>query len=336
MTAATIALVVLWVGVTFYALFAGADFGGGFWDLFAGRTRSGMPQRRLIEHSLAPVWEANHVWLIFVLVMLWTCWPPVFAAIMSTLFIPLTLVALGIIARGAAFAFRKDTGTLWVRRLFGATFALSSVLTPFFLGAVAGAIASARVPPGLAAGHPVTSWVNPTSFLGGVLAVGSCAYLAAAYLCDDAMRAGRPDLAREFSRRAFGTGVVVGVVALCGIGVLRFDSPRLFDGLTGRALPLVIVSALAGVAALALLRLRRFVLVRAASALAVTAILWGWAVAQYPLMLPPGTDFRSTVAYPAVLAAVLWSLLGALVVLAPSMLWLYASQRRDVADETER
>jgi cytochrome d ubiquinol oxidase subunit II len=128
-----------------------------------------MPSRRLIEHSIGPVWEANHVWLIFVIVVLWTGFPPVFAAVMSTLYIPLTLAALGVIARGAAFAFRTASTELWQQRLFGAAFALSSLLTPFFLGTVAGAIASGRVPPGLAAGDPVRSWLNPTSLLAGVL-----------------------------------------------------------------------------------------------------------------------------------------------------------------------
>src|SRR5258705_5419481 len=169
-------LVILWIGLTLYALLAGADFGGGVWDLLAGGAHRGRAQRDLIEQVIGPVWEANHVWLIFILVILWTAFPPVFAAVMSTLYIPLTFVALGIIARGAAFAFRKASVELWQQRLFGGAFALSSVLTPFFLGTVAGAIASGQVPPGLAAGPAVHSWWNPTSVLGGVLAVGACAY----------------------------------------------------------------------------------------------------------------------------------------------------------------
>ena len=136
-------LAVLWLGLTAYVLFGGADFGAGVWDLLAGGTERGRPQRALLEHSIGPVWETNHVWLIFVIVMTWTGLPPVFAAIASTLYIPLTLAALGIIARGSAFAFRKASTQLWQQRLFGAVFAFSSVVTPFFLGTVAGAIASA-------------------------------------------------------------------------------------------------------------------------------------------------------------------------------------------------
>jgi cytochrome d ubiquinol oxidase subunit II len=321
-TAAQALLAVLWVGLTLYALLAGADFGAGFWDLVAGGARRGRAHRELIEQVIGPVWEANHVWLIFVLVLLWTGFPPVFAAVMSTLYLPLTLVALGIIARGAAFAFRKASTALWQQRLFGAAFALSSVVTPFFLGTVAGAIGSGRVPLGLAAGERVQSWWNPTSALGGVLAVGSCAYLAAAYLCHDAMRLGHPGLAEGYRRRALVTGLVLGAVALGGIAVLHGDAPRLFSGLTHRALPLVIVSAVTGLASLVLLALRRYLLVRFTAASAVATVLWGWAVAQYPDMLLPHTSYASVAATGPVLTATLVvSLIGALVLL-PSLAWL--------------
>jgi cytochrome d ubiquinol oxidase subunit II len=313
---------VLFFGVLAYAIFGGADFGAGFWDLFAGGDRRGRPQRALIEHVIGPVWEANHVWLIFVLVLLWTGFPPVFAAVMSTLYIPLTLAALGIIVRGAAFAFRKASTDLPRQRLFGAAFALASLLTPFFLGAVAGAIASGRVPPGLASGRLLGSWLNPTAILGGLLAIGTCAYLAACYLCHDAVRLGAPGLAGAFRRRALGTGAVVGALALTGIAVLRTDSPTLFHGLTHRALPLVVCSALAGTASLALLAWRRYVAVRVTAALAVTAVLWGWALAQYPLMLPPATRYSDVAAARSVLDATLVvTAIGAILVL-PSLYWL--------------
>jgi cytochrome bd ubiquinol oxidase subunit II len=322
MTLPEVLLAVAWVGVTLYALLGGADFGGGFWDLLAGGARRGARQRALIEHAIGPVWEANHVWLIFVLVILWTGFPPVFAAVASTLYIPLTLAAVGVIARGAAFAFRKSVGDLALRRLFGAAFALASVLTPFFLGTVAGAVASGRVPPGNAQGDPVTSWWNPTSVLGGVLAVGVCAYLAAVYLTADASRQGEPDLAEGFRRRALAAGVAVGAVALAGIGVLRADAPRLYEGLTGRALPLIAASALFGVASLALLAWRRFTVVRVTAALAVTAVVWGWAAGQYPDMLPGYLTIGQAAASRPVLQAVLASLAVGAVLLAPSLLWL--------------
>ncbi|MGA8116635.1 MAG: cytochrome d ubiquinol oxidase subunit II [Actinocatenispora sp.] len=323
-----VALAVTWVGLTCYALFAGADFGAGTWDLLAGRATAGADRRRLIEHSITPVWEANHVWLIFVVVMLWTCFPPVFASVMSTLYLPLTLAALGIIARGAAFAFRKASETFRQRQLFGALFAASSVLTPFFLGAVAGGIASGRVPAGIAAGDPVRSWTGPSSLLGGVLAVLVCAYLAAVYLCADADRSGAPDLAAAFRWRALGTGVLTGVVALAGIAVLAADAPRLYDGLTGRALPLVVFSAVAGVAEFPLLWWRRYLAARVVAALAVVAIVWGWGVAQYPTMLEPHLTAAAAVAQPSVLSATLIVLAVGAVLLVPSLWWLYSLSQR--------
>jgi cytochrome d ubiquinol oxidase subunit II len=321
---ANLALAVMWLGLTCYALFAGADFGAGAWDLLAGGPQRGARQRELIEHSIGPVWEANHVWLIFVVVLLWTCFPPVFGSVMSTLYVPLTLAALGIIARGASFAFRKVTTELWQRQLFGVLFAASSVLTPFFLGTVAGAVASGRVPPGLGAGDPLTSWTGPTSLLGGVLAVLACAYLAAVYLCADATRTGRDDLADAFRLRALVTGVVTGAVALGGIAILAADASWLFAGLTGRALPLIVFSGAAGVAEFPLLWFRRYVIARIVAALAVTAILWGWALAQYPALLEPHVTVAASAAEGSVLAPVLVVVAVGAALLTPSLWWLYS------------
>ncbi len=200
-------LALMWTGVTAYALFAGADFGAGFWDLTAGGPERGSAQRKLIEHSIGPVWEANHVWLIFVLVVLWTGFPEAFAAIASSLYVPLTLVAVGVILRGAGFAFRKAVTGVALERLFGATFAASSVITPFFLGAVAGAVASGRVPAGIARAHPVRSFVNPTSVLGGTLAVVGPGRSGLARLrVPPAPRARPPVGRRRCHRRPLGLG----------------------------------------------------------------------------------------------------------------------------------
>ena len=164
---ANVVLVFLWGGITAYVLLGGADFGAGFWDLLAGSAEGGAPQRQRIAQSIGPVWEANHVWLIFALVVTWTGFPTVFASIASTLYIPLTIVAFGIILRGSAFAFRKTVTEVAVQRIFGSSFALSSVITPFFLGMIAGAIASGRVPLGVAQGNVISSRLNPTSVVGG-------------------------------------------------------------------------------------------------------------------------------------------------------------------------
>jgi cytochrome bd ubiquinol oxidase subunit II len=328
MTLAEIVLGVMFVGLIAYALFGGADFGAGTWDLLSGGTRRGHRRRDLIEGSIGPVWEANHVWLIFVLVVLWTAFPRAFAALASTLYIPLTLAAFGMIARGAAFAFRKSITTLGMRRFLGASFALSSLITPYFLGAIVGGVASGRVPPGIAAGDVVTSWVNPTSALGGALAVLVCAYLAAVFLCGDARRERQEDLAEEFRARALGTAAVTGAVGLGGFFVLRTDAPLLFDGLTGRGLPVIVLSVLAGLTAIGLLATRRYVLARLASALAVATILLGWAVAQYPYVLPPGLTAAEAAGGRATLAAMLVALVVGGTVLVPALVYLYALFQR--------
>jgi len=322
-------LAVLWIGLTAYVLFGGADFGGGVWDLIAGNPARGRSQRALIEHTIGPVWETNHVWLIFVIVLMWTGIPSVFAAIASTLYIPLTLAALGIIARGAAFAFRKASTELWQQRLFGATFAFSSVFTPFFLGTVAGAVASGRVPPGIAEGDLISSWLNPTSLASGTLAVGTAAYLAAVYLTRDAQRAGDNALTETFRRRALIAGLLVGGLSAAGLLVLRADAPQLFTQLTsGTALPLLALSITAGVASLILLWRRRYLAVRITAALTVTGLLWGWGVGQYPRLLP-GVSLEEAAATDTVLAARLGALAAGALLLLPSLWWLYATFQRD-------
>ncbi len=333
MTLADTLAAVLWLGVTCYALLGGADFGGGFWDLVAGGARRGAGPRQLIEHSIGPVWEANHVWLIFVLVIMWTCFPPLFGAVSSTLWIPLTLAAFGVIIRGSAFAFRKTVTRTWQRRGFGAAFAASSVITPFFLGAAAGGVASGRVPPGLGTGRPVTSWWNPVSVLTGVMAVVVCAYLAAVYLTADARRAGDGGLVAQFRGRALAAGVAAGTVAAAGLVFLHADAAVLYHGLLHRALPLVIVSAAAGTASLALLYRRCFLTARITAAAAVTAVLWAWAAAQYPNLLTPGLTIGAAAADRPVLIATLTSLAVGAVLLVPSLAWLYLLFQRSPARE---
>lgn len=320
--------VVLWMGVTFYALFAGADFGAGFWDLIAGGARRGERPRSLIDSAIAPVWEANHVWLIFCLVVLWTGFPSAFSSLMSTLFVPLTIAAFGIVLRGCGFAFLRVSTRLGARRTFGATFAISSLVTPFFFGAIAGGIASGRVPVGNAKGGIVASWVNPTSMLGGVLAVITCAYLAAVFLVSDARRLGAADLERYFRVRAIAAGVAAGVVAMAGIAVLDSDSPHLFDGLTHEALPLVILSALCGVGALAALVRESTRLARLLAVGAVATVVGGWGVAQYPNLLGTHLPLDAAVAPESTLIAILVVAVVAVLVLAPSLVLLYVLDQR--------
>jgi cytochrome bd ubiquinol oxidase subunit II len=317
-----LALVIL--GVTAYGVLGSADFGAGFWDLTAGGAERGGRIRGMVERSMSPVWEANHVWLIFVLVIVWTAFPVAFGSIFSTLSIPLFLAALGIIFRGTAFALRGHAATINEARGLGALFALSSVLIPFCLGAAVGGIASGRVEVGNAAGEPFGSWLNPTSVLIGAIAVLNGAYLAAVFLAGDSRRAGQPDLVRAFRARALGAGAVAGLVALGGLLVLRSDARALYDGLTsGGGLIMVIVSALAGVVTLGLVWTERYGPARMTSALAVAAIVVGWALAQDPYFLPGQLTLRQAAAPDAVLSVVLISMAVGALILAPSLWFLY-------------
>src|SRR3954447_15075718 len=226
------------LGVLAYAIFGGADFGAGFWDLVAGGADRGRAPRALVDHSLGPVWEANHTWLIYCLVVSWSAFPEAFAAITTTLYLPLGLAALGIVLRGSGFAFRHVAVSTGHQRLTGAAFASSSVITPFFLGTVGGGIASGRVPTG-GHGDPVTSWLNPTSLLAGALAVAVCVYLAAVFLTADARRAEDRSLEQRFGRCAWGAAWAAGALSVAGLVVAYVDAHRLFTRLFGPALPVV-------------------------------------------------------------------------------------------------
>jgi cytochrome d ubiquinol oxidase subunit II len=328
-----LAAAVLFTGVLAYAVFGGADYGAGFWDLTAGGARRGERPRHLVDESLAPVWEANHVWLIFCLVMLWTGFPVAFFAIMTTLYIPLGLAALGIVARGAGFAFRKVMVRTAQQRLTGAAFALSSVLAPFFLGAAVGGIASGRVPTA-GNGDPITSWINPTSILGGVLAVLTCAFVAAVFLTAEARRRGEEDLETWFRRRSQVTAAVTGVVALAGIAVLHADSPRLFDELATRGLPLVLLSGICGLTALFLVRRLAPRVVQGLAVLAAAAIIAGWGTAQYPYLLGTHLTISQAAAPTATLVSLTVVAAAALLLVVPSMALLYALDQRGRLEAT--
>ena len=311
------------VGLAFYTVLGGADFGAGFWQLVAGKGRRGAEIRDHAHHAMAPVWEANHVWLVFVLTVVWTAFPIAFGSIASTLSIPLFIAGLGIVLRGGAYALRAGTETRAEQRRVDTIFAVSSVLTPFALGAAVGGIASGRVHVGNPGGSLAASWLNPTSLTIGVLAVASAAYMAAVFLCGDAARDGHDDLAERFRRRALGAGLAAGAVAAAGVVVLRFDAHRLFTRLTqGPGLPALVVSVLAGVATLALLWRRRYEPARYSAAVAVAATIAGWALAQRPLFLRDLTVRQAAAGHDSQVAVVVAVLAGA-VILFPSLTLLF-------------
>jgi cytochrome d ubiquinol oxidase subunit II len=327
MSLADLVAALLFVGVLAYAVFAGADFGSGVWDLTAGDAETGAPLRTLIDKVIGPVWEANHTWLIYVLVFLWTGFPSVFAALSETLFVPLSLAGLGIVARGSAFAFRKLAPSIGTARLFGALFAASSVVTPFLFGCIVGAIASGRVPAD-GSGDRWTSWTGPTSLVGGVLAVLTCAFLAATFLTAEAEHRRDHALTEWCRRRALATGVAAGAVAALGILPIRHDAPTLFHGLLGRGLPLMIVSAFSGGFALWALWRRWHLIARVAAVGAVGAVVVGWGVGSYPWMLVDSISIADA----AGPRATLWGLIGvvalaAVLVLPPLGYLFWLTQR---------
>ena len=335
MSTADAVAAVLWVGATMYAVFGGADFGAGFWSLVAGGDERGRRARELIDWAIGPVWEANHVWLVFVLVVLWTAFSAAFAAIFSTLFIPLSLAALGIVLRGSGFAFHKTARRSRGRDLAERLFGLSSLLTPFFMGTVVGAIAAGRVPPGNATGDPVSSWLNLLSVLIGVMFVATSAYVSAVFLVSDARRAGAADLERYFTVRALGAALVAGALAVAGIADLHADAPYLYDRLTAEGLPLVIVSGLCGLGVLVLLYRGVARGVRALAIAAVVAVVWGWGVAQYPYLLPRTLTIDDGAAASATLTSVLIVFGVAVVLVLPALALLFSLAQRDLIQESE-
>jgi cytochrome d ubiquinol oxidase subunit II len=329
MTLAIAVAAALFIGVVAYAVFGGADFGSGFFDLTAGGDASGSELRTLIDHSIGPVWEANHVWLIYVLVMWWTGFPTTFAAATTTLIVPLLFALLGIVLRGASFAFRKYSATLGQARLFGIVFAGSSLITPFFLGAVAGAVASGRVPAN-GQGDVWSSWLTVTSLFGGVIAVGTCVVLAGVFLTSDADRNGLAELAESLRRRTIAVGVVTGAVVFAALIPIRHDAPTLAAGLQGRAAPLIVVSGLAGVGTLALLLRRRYAVARLTAVIAVATVVLGWGVGQYPWMLVDEVSIADAAGASATLAGLLIVVAVAVVVVVPALaflFWLTQSER---------
>jgi len=327
---------ILVVVIAAYALFGGADFGGGIWDLLAGGAGRGAAPRELIDESITPVWEGNHVWLVFILVLTWTAFPAAFAAIFTALFVPLSLSVLGIVLRGSGFAFRHTAQRLQMRQLTGAVFAAASLITPFFMGTVVGAIVTGRVPV-RPAGNILSAWTSPTAILTGFLFVAACAYISAVYLVLEARQRGHQDLTRYFSRRATAAGVLTGGLAGGTFAELSTSAPYVFHRLTGIALPLVAISIAAGIAVLGMLWLRWYhaVLLRAMAAIAVATVVFGWGLAQYPYLVPTSLPLAAGSAPTAALVAEFVVAGLAVLLVAPAFAFLYILQQRRMLTAAE-
>jgi cytochrome d ubiquinol oxidase subunit II len=331
----TVAAVTLWTAITAYVVFGGADFGAGIWDLLPRSGERGRRARELADAAITPVWEANHVWIVFALVVCWTAFAQAFAAILSTLWIAFMLALLGIVGRGSAFAFRHALSGR-AGALSGRLFAAASVVAPFFLGAAFGGIASERVPLGNAAGDPLTSWLNPSSIVVGALAVLACAYLAAVFLVHDARRVGDEELAGVFARRASAAAAATGVLAVAGLLVLRSEAAYVGDRLTDQALPLIVVSVLAGAANLVLLRRGGGRGTRPLAVLAVAAVVWAWAVAQAPYLLPTSLTVSAAAATDTTLTWLLAISIVAFAVVGASLALLFSLRGRSLLVAEDR
>lgn len=314
--------VAMFAGVVSYAVLGGADFGSGFFDLTAGGAQRGAELRTLVDDSIGPVWEANHVWLIYVMVMWWTAFPESFAAAMSTLAVPMLLALLGIVLRGASFAFRKYTSTLGQARALGVVFATSSILAPFFLGTVVGAIVSGRVPAD-GSGNRWSSWLTITSMTCGVLAVGTCAFLAGVFLAADAHRRRLTSLTEFLRHRAIAIGVVTGVIAVGAVGPVSADAAMLGSGLRERGWWLVLLSVLTGVTTLVQLLQRRYAIARVPAVVSVVTVLVGWAVAQYPWILVGELTIDQAAGARATLQGLLIAAGLAVVLVLPPLVYLF-------------
>lgn len=346
MTAVNAMLVIIVLSLLAYALLAGADFGGGFWDLVAGwsRKREHDPagQRRLIAASLGPVWEANHVWLIFVVVSLFSAFPTAFGAIATSLELPLGLALVGIVLRGAAYVYRAyGGGAALPDQWWGRIFAGASVLTPFMLGVCGAALATGSLGPHSA---PTAPFRSPFALTAGVLAVAATAFLAAVYLCRNAAQSpATAHLVKVFRRKAMGAAVAAGLVAIVMLPFLYRDAPLVAARFSDRSVPFAAVSAACGVASLLVLWRERYVPARITAALAVAAVLGGWAAAQYPDLMVGGSGAdgpafggynaaRSAAAPQSVDAMLIAMCLGMAVVL-PSFYLLLKVFSRPAADE---
>jgi cytochrome d ubiquinol oxidase subunit II len=319
----TVAICIL-LSLILYALMGGADFGGGMWDLLAAGPRAPR-QRQAIAEAIGPIWEANHVWLILVVVLLFTGFPGGFAAMMTALNIPITAMVIGIVLRGSAFIFRKyDSKSDAVQRRWSTVFGIASFFTPFFQGVTLGALATGRIR--VENGQVITGflagWLTPFALACGVFALGLFAFLAAAYLTLDTKD--QPDLQNDFRLRALWSGLALAPIAFVVFLTSKQGAPEMFHGLTRWWAPLLLAwTSLFAFAALVALWLRRFALARMAVIGQVTLILVGWSVAQYPNLVTPDVTVNNAHAPEITLRLLVLALGAGAIVLLPSLAFLF-------------
>ena len=327
MSVAFIALSILWLGLIAYAVLGGADFGAGIWNLFAVGPQA-KRQTQLINKALGPVWEANHVWLIFLIVGLFSVFPSAFAILSIALFIPLTIALLGIVLRGSAFIFRTyaidttaPTTTWWSR-----VFSTASLVTPFFLGAAAAAVASGKIAAtnGNVQADPGAAWTTPFALTIGAMAISLCATIAAVYLSVEAHNDHDETLAEMYRLRALIAGAITAVLGALGLLLSPSEAPILWQGLLTRALPVVIATMLIGLATAAALFYRRYSLARILIILETAFLLGSWGLSQYPYIIPPHVTIENAANDPNVIVILLISIGIGMVLILPALYYLFS------------
>ncbi|HZF59631.1 MAG TPA: cytochrome d ubiquinol oxidase subunit II [Rubrobacter sp.] len=318
----------LGASILLFALAGGADFGAGFWSLLARRGERATEQQQLIERSIGPLWEANELWIVVSAVILWSAFTPAFAAYGTALFVPFVLAIGGVLLRGAFLAFRIEAQEEAPRayRFFGEIFGSMSIVTPFFLGTAAGAIASGRLRLNeneLPVDGYFQPWLGPFPIIVGILGVVTCTYLSAIYLTIDA--ADNEPLQEDFRLRGIISGVALGVLGVAAIPITRLDAPHMWEGLAPGKLAsvLMIVAAAFLVASVVLLFLRRYWFARAAAILQVVSVFCAWAVAQYPYLLVPDITIQDAASPRSVLVAMSILIIAYVVVLGPALYLLF-------------
>ena len=317
-----LALIVM-ASLTLYVLLGGADYGGGVWDLLSNGPRR-QQQRELVSNAMTPVWEANHVWLVLVVVLLFAGFPPAFAAITTALNIPLTVLIIGIVMRGSSFVFRAyHTGDDRTQRRWGMIFAIASTVTPICLGVVVGAISSGHVQVrnGVSVNGFLASWLGMFPLMVGFFALSLFVFLAAVYLTVEARD---PALQEDFRRKALGSGVIVAIMALGTFLAARDGAPAIYAGLLRPSLVWIVQGATASyaIAAFVALLMRKYKVARIAAMIQVGLILWGWGLSQSPFFLQGDMTISEAAAAPAVLWALIGATTAGLLVLFPSIWYL--------------
>ncbi len=316
-------LIILWLSLIAYAVLGGADFGGGIWDFFAFG-KEAERQRRLIGQALGPVWEANHVWLIFLIVGLFTAFPPAFSILSTALFVPFTLAVIGIVLRGAAFIFRANSEAV-TSKVWGRVFSTASTITPFFFGTAAAAVASGQVhvQGGRVQTDLLAGWTTPFALTIGALALSLCAVLAAVNLIIEAQHNNDAELVEAFRRRAMIAGAITLVLDAVAFILSPFQAPLLWHGLLDHALPLAIATALIGLGAATSLFLRRYRLARVLAFTTTALIFASWGLSQFPYLVPVAVTINTAASPPSTLLALLIGTSIGMALLLPSLWFLF-------------